>query len=127
MRDGDKRIVRLKEGSPKGRHVVIVDDLVQSGGTLIECQRLLKTQARLCAITSGEEQYYTIKAQCINTLTWSAGYQHILALTSVLFRQNEHRVQAPRLQWPSGCGAYASPMREIFVKHIEVVRCFVLS
>ncbi|KAK2075996.1 hypothetical protein QBZ16_001332 [Prototheca wickerhamii] len=24
-----------------GRHVVIVDDLVQSGGTLLECQRLL--------------------------------------------------------------------------------------
>ena len=46
VRDGDKRIVRLKEGSPKGRHVVIVDDLVQSGGTLIECQRLLKTQVR---------------------------------------------------------------------------------
>ena len=46
VRDGDKRIVRLKEGSPRGRHVVIVDDLVQSGGTLVECQRLLKTQAR---------------------------------------------------------------------------------
>ena len=41
MRDGDKRIVRLKEGSPAGRHVVIVDDLVQSGGTLIECQSVL--------------------------------------------------------------------------------------
>ena len=41
MRDGDKRIVRLKEGSPAGRHVVIVDDLVQSGGTLIECQSML--------------------------------------------------------------------------------------
>lgn len=45
VRDGDKRIVRLKEGVAKGRHVVIVDDLVQSGGTLIECQRLLTTQA----------------------------------------------------------------------------------
>lgn len=44
VRDGDKRIVRLKEGNPRGRHVVIVDDLVQSGGTLIECQRLLATQ-----------------------------------------------------------------------------------
>jgi hypothetical protein len=44
VRDGDKRIVRLKEGVAKGRHVVIVDDLVQSGGTLIECQRLLTTQ-----------------------------------------------------------------------------------
>ena len=30
--------MQLKEGDPKGRHVVIVDDLVQSGGTLIECQ-----------------------------------------------------------------------------------------
>lgn len=44
VRDGDKRIVRLKEGEPKGKHVVIVDDLVQSGGTLIECQRLLASQ-----------------------------------------------------------------------------------
>jgi len=44
VRDGDKRIVRLKEGTAKGRHVVIVDDLVQSGGTLVECQRLLATQ-----------------------------------------------------------------------------------
>ncbi|XP_021746754.1 ribose-phosphate pyrophosphokinase 3, mitochondrial [Chenopodium quinoa] len=41
VREGDKRIVRLKEGDPRGRHVVIVDDLVQSGGTLIECQKVL--------------------------------------------------------------------------------------
>ncbi|KAJ6852603.1 ribose-phosphate pyrophosphokinase 4 [Iris pallida] len=41
VREGDKRIVRLKEGNPKGQHVVIVDDLVQSGGTLIECQKVL--------------------------------------------------------------------------------------
>lgn len=33
--------MRLKEGEPKGRHVVIVDDLVQSGGTLLECHALL--------------------------------------------------------------------------------------
>lgn len=38
VREGDQRIVRIKEGDPRGRHVVIVDDLVQSGGTLIECQ-----------------------------------------------------------------------------------------
>lgn len=38
VREGDQRIVRIKEGDPSGRHVVIVDDLVQSGGTLIECQ-----------------------------------------------------------------------------------------
>ena len=44
VRDGDKRIVRLKEGEAKGRHVVIVDDLVQSGSTLLECGKLLKAQ-----------------------------------------------------------------------------------
>lgn len=38
VREGDQRIVRIKEGNPAGRHVVIVDDLVQSGGTLTECQ-----------------------------------------------------------------------------------------
>ena len=43
VRDGAKRIVRLKEGDPKGCHVVIVDDLVQSGGTLIECGKLLQS------------------------------------------------------------------------------------
>ncbi|CAK7332591.1 unnamed protein product [Dovyalis caffra] len=41
VREGDQRIVRIKEGDPRGRHVVIVDDLVQSGGTLIECQKIL--------------------------------------------------------------------------------------
>lgn len=41
MRDGAKRIVQIKEGDPRGRHVVIVDDLVQSGGTLIECHAVL--------------------------------------------------------------------------------------
>ncbi|GJN17814.1 hypothetical protein PR202_gb04912 [Eleusine coracana subsp. coracana] len=41
VREAEQRIVRIKEGDPKGRHVVIVDDLVQSGGTLIECQKVL--------------------------------------------------------------------------------------
>lgn len=41
VREGDNRIVRIKEGDPNGRHIVIVDDLVQSGGTLIECQKVL--------------------------------------------------------------------------------------
>ena len=27
-------------GEPRGHHVVIVDDLVQTGGTLIECARV---------------------------------------------------------------------------------------
>ncbi|EXB77040.1 Ribose-phosphate pyrophosphokinase 4 [Morus notabilis] len=41
VHEGDKRIVRIKEGNPAGYHVVIVDDLVQSGGTLIECRKVL--------------------------------------------------------------------------------------
>nr|KYP66277.1 hypothetical protein KK1_012564 [Cajanus cajan] len=41
VREGDQRIVRIKEGDPRGRHIVIVDDLVQSGGTLRECQKVL--------------------------------------------------------------------------------------
>ncbi|KAJ8556113.1 hypothetical protein K7X08_022871 [Anisodus acutangulus] len=41
VREGDKRIVWLKEGNPVGCHVIIVHDLVQSGGTLIECQKVL--------------------------------------------------------------------------------------
>ncbi|XP_027914593.1 ribose-phosphate pyrophosphokinase 4 [Vigna unguiculata] len=44
VREGERRIVRIKEGDPRGRHVVIVDDLVQSGGTLIECQKVLAAQ-----------------------------------------------------------------------------------
>lgn len=52
VREGDQRIVRLKEGEPKGRHVVIVDDLVQSGGTLIECQVRNRRSSRYSESTS---------------------------------------------------------------------------
>lgn len=41
IREGTKRKVSLMEGEPQGRHVVIIDDLVQSGGTLMECKNLL--------------------------------------------------------------------------------------
>lgn len=36
-----KKVVTIKEGKPKGRHVIIVDDLIQTGGTLIECRNAL--------------------------------------------------------------------------------------
>lgn len=36
-RDGDKRVVYIQDGDAKGKNVVIVDDLVQTGGTLYEC------------------------------------------------------------------------------------------
>jgi phosphoribosylpyrophosphate synthetase len=42
VRDGDKRIVRIMEGACAGHHVLIVDDLTRSGGTLYECGKVLK-------------------------------------------------------------------------------------
>ncbi|XP_046581521.1 ribose-phosphate pyrophosphokinase 4-like isoform X1 [Haliotis rubra] len=41
IRDGDKKIVKVKEGNPEGKHVIIIDDLVQTGGTLKECGKVL--------------------------------------------------------------------------------------
>ncbi|MDO8523322.1 MAG: ribose-phosphate diphosphokinase [bacterium] len=41
-RFGDKRKVKIIEGSPKGKHVIIVDDLVMTGGTLLECAKALE-------------------------------------------------------------------------------------
>ena len=42
IRQGDKRIVTIKEGNPRSRHVVIVDDLVMTGGTLLECSSVCR-------------------------------------------------------------------------------------
>mmetsp|Transcript_17403 Transcript_17403/g.34950 ORF Transcript_17403/g.34950 Transcript_17403/m.34950 type:complete len:393 (-) Transcript_17403:37-1215(-) len=38
----DKRVVKIQEGEAEGMNIVIVDDLVQTGGTLYECGRVLK-------------------------------------------------------------------------------------
>lgn len=56
VRVGDKRIVSLTEGEPAGRDVIIIDDLVQSGGTLLECVKLLYEQGAntvSCYVTHG--------------------------------------------------------------------------
>jgi phosphoribosylpyrophosphate synthetase len=42
VREGDKRIVTIKEGNPEGKNIFVVDDLVRSGGTLIETQAALR-------------------------------------------------------------------------------------
>ena len=47
IRDGNKRIVTLKEGDAKDMNVVIVDDLVQTGGTLAETGMLMKSNGCL--------------------------------------------------------------------------------
>ena len=47
MRDGDKRIVHIQDGDARGKRIVIVDDLVQTGGTLFECGVALKNAGAL--------------------------------------------------------------------------------
>jgi len=47
VRDGDKRIVSIQDGDPKGMLIIIVDDLVQTGGTLYECGAALKSKGAL--------------------------------------------------------------------------------
>lgn len=42
QREGDKRVVKIKDGMPNSRHVLIVDDLIKTGGTIIECAKALK-------------------------------------------------------------------------------------
>merc|ERR1719247_778179 len=41
-RIGDERKVVIQDGDPSGKHVLIVDDMVKSGGTLVECVKALK-------------------------------------------------------------------------------------
>lgn len=42
VREGDKRFIKIKEGDPKGKRVCIVDDLVMSGETMLECARVIR-------------------------------------------------------------------------------------
>jgi len=42
VREGDKRIIRIKEGDPRGKRICIVDDLVMSGETMLECARVIR-------------------------------------------------------------------------------------
>ena len=42
VREGRERRISVREGRPHDRHVVIVDDLAMSGGTLLECRRALR-------------------------------------------------------------------------------------
>jgi len=40
--DNNTRKVTIKDGSPKDKHILIVDDLIQSGGTLYECGKIMR-------------------------------------------------------------------------------------
>jgi ribose-phosphate pyrophosphokinase len=43
-RVGKKRIITLKEGNPEWKNVVIVDDLIQTGGTIREAAKMLRAK-----------------------------------------------------------------------------------
>lgn len=43
QRIGEERVVVIEDGDPKDKHVIMVDDLVRSGGTLIECAKKLNS------------------------------------------------------------------------------------
>ena len=45
------RAVRTRARVPAGRHCVILDDLVQTGGTLIECAKALKVRHAALPLT----------------------------------------------------------------------------
>jgi hypothetical protein len=40
-RVGKERIVMIQDGDCQGKHVLIVDDMVKTGGTLVECAKAL--------------------------------------------------------------------------------------
>ncbi|CAN0090626.1 unnamed protein product, partial [Ectocarpus sp. 12 AP-2014] len=42
VRDGEIRSITIQDGDPAGKNIIIVDDLVQTGGTLYECGLALK-------------------------------------------------------------------------------------
>ncbi len=47
VRDGLKRKIYIQEGQPEDKNILIVDDLVQTGGTLYECGVVLKSVGAL--------------------------------------------------------------------------------
>lgn len=46
-RVGNDRIITIREGYPSGRDIVVVDDLIMSGGTMLECVKLLREEGAL--------------------------------------------------------------------------------
>ncbi|WP_291323499.1 ribose-phosphate diphosphokinase [Desulfonatronospira sp.] len=42
VREKDGRRVIIQEGDPRGKNVIIVDDLVMTGGTMIQCMQVLQ-------------------------------------------------------------------------------------
>jgi ribose-phosphate pyrophosphokinase len=58
IRNGNERVVTIAEGEPRGKHCVIVDDIIKSGGTLIKCKDTLKSAGATAVST------YATHASC---------------------------------------------------------------
>ncbi len=80
VRDGGRRRISIREGDPAGRHVVIVDDLAMSGGTLLECRRAL-TARRAAAVSAYVTHGVFPNAAWQPFLT--AGFEHFWMTDSV--------------------------------------------
>jgi phosphoribosylpyrophosphate synthetase len=73
--DKSKRVVTIAEGEPRGKHVVVVDDIGHSCGTLIECCKALlaKGAAAVSAyVTHGvmEQESWRKLLDCGFTHVW---------------------------------------------------------
>ena len=80
VREGGRRRISIREGDPAGRHVVIVDDLAMSGGTLLECRRAL-TAGQAAAVSAYVTHGVFPNAAWQPFLT--AGFEHFWMTDSV--------------------------------------------
>lgn len=98
VREGEKRVVSIKDGearawvklsmsislhcpgAPRGCHVVIVDDLVQTGGTLLQCAK----------VTGGWGVGVAISSLCMYRHSSLLGQLPSVCLSSILCSQRSH-------------------------------------
>lgn len=103
VREGPRRKIIVREGNPADRHVVIVDDLVMSGGTLLECRRAL------CEKGARAVSAYATHAVFPNE-AWrkfaQAGFDHFWVTDSIP-RQAERLADQPPFEVLSLAGSIA--------------------
>eukprot|EP00919_Chromeraceae_sp_WS-2016_P057391 GHVR01136056.1.p1 GENE.GHVR01136056.1~~GHVR01136056.1.p1 ORF type:complete len:294 (+),score=19.64 GHVR01136056.1:19-900(+) len=64
---GNQREVKIHEGTPKGHHVFILDDLVKSGATVLQCRRELIAQVRTFFYFAN---YFILRELLLWVLVW---------------------------------------------------------
>lgn len=66
-RIGDSRIVHIVEGTAEGKHCIIIDDLVQTGGTILQCAK--------CLLAAGAKK---VSAYCTHAIFPKESYKKFL-------------------------------------------------